>query len=114
MRCPSCGGYEWSDGVCKFCGYLLPKAPKPRFDMGNKVDVFKLAEGLKVREEQERRKAIPKLSGCPHCHKRSLFYNSIGDNFECLNLKCQAYGHPILSSSEEYKSILLRQEETIN
>jgi uncharacterized FlaG/YvyC family protein len=48
QRCPKCGGYVWADGICQSCGYS-PKA-RPHFEFG-KVDVFKLAEGLKAKEQ---------------------------------------------------------------
>ncbi len=50
-RCPSCGGYEWSNGMCKTCGYI-PKVAKPRFEL-ERINIFELAKGLKAREEQK-------------------------------------------------------------
>lgn len=109
-RCPSCGGYEWYDGICKHCGYNPPPF-KPRVELGE-VNVFKLAEGLKKKKEQERRQAIPRLSECPYCHEQSLFYNSIDDQFECMNMKgsCPRYNTPIQSGTTEYEKIAMAQQ----
>lgn len=84
QRCPNCGGYSWDNGVCNSCGYV-PKTSAPRFDLGE-VDIFALAKGLKEKEEQKRRAKIPTLNNCPSCNVRSLFYDRIGDLFECMNL----------------------------
>ena len=50
MRCPSCGGYEWINDKCKFCGYVIPVI-KPRFELG-KVDLFELVRLLKEKREK--------------------------------------------------------------
>ena len=103
MRCPQCGGYEFDrDEKCLHCGYSPSATPK--FSLG-KVDIWKLAEGLKAKEETKRRNSIPKLSSCPHCKERSLFYNLLDDRFECLNHKCKMFNTPILSNTLEYKDI---------
>jgi hypothetical protein len=85
----------------------MPNIFIPGFELG-KVDIFKLAEGLKNKKEQERRQAIPRLSNCPYCHEHSLFYNSKDDCFECLNMKipCPKYHNPILPNTSEYNSII--------
>ena len=116
QRCPKCGGYSWDNGKCKYCGHTLSSDErilqnghfKPRFNPLDDVDVDKLIKGLKDREEQSRRNAIPRLSDCPYFNEHSLYYNSIADRFECMNIKkpCAKYNHPILPNTLEYQNII--------
>lgn len=93
------------DGICSSCPHY--GGSRARFDLG-KVDSFRLARMLAEKKEKERRDKILKLSDCPHCCKPSLFYNSVDDSFECLNLECPVHSIPITADTEEYKSIIDR------
>ena len=100
------------DGICNRCPDFEGSRARP--DLEQKVDIFRLAELLKEKEEKKRRTKIPQLSDCPSCSKHSLFYNPVEDSFECLNLDCSARGKPIRTGSEGHKSILsriLKEEE---
>lgn len=75
QRCPSCGGYEWSNGVCKVCGYV-PNISTPRFEL-EKLDLNKF-HALAIKQVTEKiTRAIPQLSDCSHCQEHSLFFASI-------------------------------------
>ena len=86
--------------ICRNCSHNTDSA-RPTFELG-KVDVFKLAEGLKKkRQEQDNKKPEPvpeenaaeqpaKLGKCPYCGKISLFFNEINKKHECLNLECKS------------------------
>jgi NAD-dependent SIR2 family protein deacetylase len=51
--------------------------------------------------ESDRRRKIPRLSGCPDCHERSLFYDSLADNFFAL-LKGHTKRKPAPKSTKLY------------
>jgi len=84
--------------ICKNCSH---NTAKPKFELGA-VDIFKLAEGLKKKQqEQNKKKPEPKpeentamqpvkLGECPFCGKISLFYNEEHKKHECLNLECKS------------------------
>lgn len=84
--------------ICRNCSH---NTANPNFELGT-VDIFKLAEGLKrKREEQNSKKSAPapegntteqsvKLGVCPQCGKISLFYNEVNKKHECLNLECKS------------------------
>ena len=82
--------------VCKYC--VSNETTGPRFELG-KVDIFKLAAGLKTRQEQQgRRKATAEahdierrrevLKMCAQCGEISLWRNSVEERYECLNTRC--------------------------
>lgn len=83
--------------ICKNCSHN--ETTGARFGLG-KVDIFKLAEGLKRKQqEQNNKKPEPesniqaqpiKLGICPHCGQTSLFYNERSKKHECLNRKCKS------------------------
>jgi len=83
--------------ICKNCSNNTTKL---NFELGT-VDIFKLAEGLKKKQEQNDKKPEPKpeenttkqsvmLGTCPQCDKISLFYNEVNNEHECLNLECKS------------------------
>ncbi len=83
--------------ICKNCSH---NTVKPSFELGT-VDIFKLAEGLKKKREEQNRKAESKpeesspeqtvrLGKCPYCGKISLFFNEANKRHECLNLECKS------------------------
>ena len=86
--------------ICKNCSHNIDGG-KSTFELG-KVDIFKLAEGLKKkRQEQINKKQEPvpeensaeqsvKLGKCPYCGKISLFFNEMNKKHECLNLECKS------------------------
>lgn len=104
QRCPSCGGYVWNYGVCNFCGYA-PKSVKPRFELAP-IDLNKLHTTAIKSVMQKIKRSIPHLSKCLLCQQPSLFYNSIDDQFECLNPKCAIHYKPILVETKEYVDII--------
>ena len=104
QRCPNCGGYSWDDGKCSHCGFV-PKTSKPRFEL-NKVDIFDLADGLKKKQEENRRASIPTLNDCPFCKVHSLFYDRISDLFECMNQTCTKNKIALKNGIAEYQNIL--------
>ncbi|MFC1900361.1 hypothetical protein ACFLYN_02090 [Chloroflexota bacterium] len=83
--------------ICKSCS--RNETIQARFEFG-KVDIFKLAEGLKKKhQEQSNKKPEPeknnkeppiKLGICPHCGHPSLFYNHRSKKSECLNRECKS------------------------
>jgi hypothetical protein len=77
---PHCGGCS------SYSGWGI----KPRFELGA-VDPFKLASLLKGKQESDRRRNISSigLRVCVNCSKKSLYYNSRDDQFECLNTECK-------------------------
>jgi len=92
--------------ACTNCSNYIYNS-KPKSSLGP-VDPFRLAKLLKEKKEKERRDKIPRLSDCPRCLKPSLFYNSIDDTFECLNLECSIHNIPITADTEEYQLIVNR------
>ncbi len=110
MRCPKCGGYEWNEGICKFCGYM-PKAEPAQGGLGM-VDVFKLAEGLAAKEKRDKPVEIDKSSKlriCPKCGLQTLMYNKFANKDECLNKYCPKRNRPTLS--EELNDYFLHSHE---
>jgi hypothetical protein len=83
--------------ICKNCSHNT-YITKPKFELG-KVDIFKLAEGLKKKQHNEKPDLKPeendveqvvKLGKCPYCGKISLFFNEMNKKHECLNLECRS------------------------
>ena len=87
--------------ICKNCSHNTGSA-QPKFELG-KVDIFKLAEGLKKKQTEQNNKrpeSVPEenkpeqpitLGTCPFCGKISLFYNEGSKQHECLNLECKCF-----------------------
>ncbi len=87
--------------ICKNCSHNTGGA-QPKFELG-KVDIFKLAEGLKKKREEQNNKRpepVPEenetrqpttLGTCPFCGKISLSYNEVSKQHECLNLECKRF-----------------------
>jgi len=84
--------------ICKNCSYN--GNPQPKFELG-KVDIFKLAEGLKQKRQEQNNKPPeseqeghiknqPNLIKCPYCGKIFLFFNEANKKHECLNLECKS------------------------
>jgi len=88
--------------ICKNCSHNIDSG-KPKFELG-KVDIFKLAEGLKKKRQEQNNKSqepapeespevegLPvKLGKCPYCGKISFFFNAVSKKHECLNLECKS------------------------
>lgn len=109
MRCPKCGGYEWVNEVCKFCGYT-PKT-KPAMGLGN-VDIFKLADGLSEKQKVDKPANLIKESKgeiCPKCGLQTLFFIKSSNKFECLNQYCPKRNPPTLT--EELNDYFLHSHE---
>lgn len=95
--------------ICKYCRYN--ETTKPRQDL-ERIDIFELARGLHSKEVQEGVQAIkgkiPELSNCPKCERYSLFFDSIHNQFECLNRGCVLFGKPIVNHSELFVQIVIK------
>jgi len=95
--------------ICKYCRYN--ERTQPRRDL-EKIDIFELAKGLHNKEVQEGIQAvkgrIPQLSDCPECERGSLFFDSIHNQFECLNRECVLYGKPIPNTSGLFVQIVIK------
>jgi transcription elongation factor Elf1 len=95
--------------ICKNCS--LYEGVKPRQDL-EKVDIIKMARKLRDKETQEGTQTvkdkIPSLSYCPKCEERSLHFDSMHNQFECLNIRCALCGKPILHGSELFRQIVLK------
>jgi hypothetical protein len=99
---------------CEWCVYRDKRNPdvclncsqnavivKHRFEF-EKVDVFKLAEGLKKKKQEqnskkselkqgiETAKTPVELGKCPLCGETSFFYNETKKIHECLNNGCRS------------------------
>ncbi len=110
MRCPKCGGYEWVNEVCKFCGYT-PKSIQSRYDL-EKVDAFKLADGLTAKQKDDKPIELAKgskLGICPKCGLQTLMYNKYAKTFECLNRYCPKRNPQTLS--EDLNDYFLHSHE---
>jgi hypothetical protein len=108
QRCPRCGGYQWYDDVCQSCGYRLPvQTPRlPHHTLSNR-DIEKLHELVLKETLGKIKQSIPRLSDCRlYCHKHSLFYDFIHDQFECLNPNCEIYGKPIQFGTQAYTTLI--------
>lgn len=106
MECGSWCVYYASrgtSGACTNCSAYTAEA-KSKFESGG-LNVFELAQKLAKKRELERRGQIPQLSSCPKCHKLALFYDAIGDNFECLVLECK---YTVASGTAEHEAIMLK------
>jgi hypothetical protein len=95
--------------VCKeICGHS-PYSAQPCVE---DVDIFDLAKKLRDAEMQKWKEAtelkIPQRSYCPKCEECSLFFDSIHNQFECLNIGCSMYGKPITYASELYVEITVK------
>jgi len=107
MECESCVYRDKENPeVCKqICGCYPPH------HLG-KVDIFDLAKKLRDAEMQKWKEAakpkIPQLSCCPKCELCSLFFDSIHNHFECLNMGCSLYGKPIPYASELFVQITVK------
>ena len=92
-------------GNCRFCG--KPRSPyRETSRFSGYVDPFVLAKGLQARQEQNKREWIPLVSNCPYCQIKALSYNTVRDEFECLNIKCKKYHVQIHYTSVEYSFII--------
>ncbi|QYY58448.1 hypothetical protein [Dehalococcoides mccartyi] len=87
--------------TCMNCSHNVGSV-NPKFELG-KVDIFKLAEGLKKKHQEEQNQKKPELNlkehttirsvnfgECPFCGKLSLFYNESNKKHECANLECKS------------------------
>jgi len=97
----SCEGCVYRDkrnpNMCRYCAFNEPTVF--RFEPG-KVDPFRLAEGLRRKQQGSVSKGpVPaignmkrhvELAMCSRCGQASLFRNSRTGEHECLNLKCGA------------------------
>lgn len=110
MECESCVYRDLQNpDVCReICGHS-PYSPEQCLE---EVDIFDLAKKLRDAEMQrwdEAAKAkIPQVSYCPKCEECSLFFDSIHNQFECMNTGCSLYRKPITYASELYVEITFK------
>jgi hypothetical protein len=89
VRCPKCGGYSIdNDGRCLDCGHIDSTDARPPGWWSSKDWGTPQKPSVKGKE-QSANKYSPKLTICPNCHERSLFYIDKDVVYECLNLKCK-------------------------
>lgn len=105
MGCgPSCVYYKnrGTTSACTNCRFFVD-GTRPRFELG-KVDIFKLAEGLQKREQQNNkqkekidnasvtaRKDDAVIEICPLCGEKSAWRNPQNKILECMNIRCYLY-----------------------
>jgi len=84
-----------SPNMCRYCAFNEPAVP--RFEL-EKVDPFRLAEGLRRKQQRPASKQpVPsignakrhvELGTCSRCGHVSLYRSSRTGEHECLNLRC--------------------------
>jgi len=85
-KCPYCGAYGNKNlRNCWFCGKELPQAEPPSLFRGGTESKRKLEESSSADD------SIPELKVCPHCGEKSLFYNFVSGEWECLNKGCESH-----------------------
>jgi len=93
MRCPKCGGYSFdSEDRCLNCGHVISSDAKPPPWWGAQAS---LKSSMTSASKEETANAYSaRLTICPKCRERSLFYNEKEKVYECLNRRCKAKSRP--------------------
>ena len=85
-KCPYCGAHGNKNmRNCWFCGKELPQDEPPSLFRGGTESKRKLEESSSADD------SIPELKVCPHCGEKSLFYNFVSGEWECLNKGCESH-----------------------